>query len=176
MAEIRHLKDENTALTQKLSVMEERLNLLEQQDKEKNLIVAGIPKQPGGVEDSMKKVLTAMKMNLNVGDVQEIFRINNKDDAPILLKLKTTEIRSAILKKIRELKGMKLNECGLVGGAKNIFFNEDLTKHNQLLFKRAREVKKEQNYKSVFVANGKIYLKKEENSKPIRIKCEADLN
>ena len=52
-------------------------------------------------------------------------------------------------KKKRSIKGIKVNECGLKGNNWNIYFNEDLTQYNQLLFKKPRELKKK-NYKSAY--------------------------
>ncbi|CAG9815871.1 unnamed protein product [Phaedon cochleariae] len=149
--------------------MEERLNHIEQKDKMKNIVVSGIPKQEEEVSETMKKLFKAMKVQINDGDVLETFRLNSNEDAPILLKLKNMEEKNTLMSKIRDLKGIKLNECGLSGGNKSIYFNEDLTRQNQLLFKKARELKKEKKYNKAYVSNGKIYLKKNENDRPIRI-------
>ncbi|CAG9770248.1 unnamed protein product [Ceutorhynchus assimilis] len=85
--------------------MEDGLNELEQIEKKSNLLVVGIPKQNEEARESLRKVFTAMKVTMQDEDIKEIYRINSKEDAPVMLKLETHEIRSTIFKKIKELKG-----------------------------------------------------------------------
>lgn len=176
LEEVKQLKDENNRLNEKVVIMEEKLNQIEQREKEKNMVVSGIPKQNEELAETMKKVFEALKVPIKDGDVQEIYRLNNtKEDAPILLKLKTTLIKSELMAKIRESKGLKLNECSLSGGRGSIYFNEDLTRQNQLLFKKVREIRKEKKYYRAYVSNGKVYLRKGESDRPVRIRSELDL-
>lgn len=173
--EIKQLKEENCTLKEKVDSMEERLNQIEQREKEKNIVISGIPKQEELLSETIGKVFKALKVPINEGDAQEIFRLNKNEDAPILLKLKNTTIKHELISGMRQMKGLKLNECGLSGGAKNIYFNEDLTRQNQILFKKVRDIKKEKDYHKAYVLNGKVFLKKNENDRPVRIKNEIDI-
>ncbi|CAH0547128.1 unnamed protein product [Brassicogethes aeneus] len=107
----------------------------------------------------------SMEMEIDTGEneINDCYRINKQDTAPILVMFKKYESKIKIIKKVKELKGIKLDECGLEGGKKNIYFNEDLTTYNQKLFKMARECKIRKKYKSVYSLNGSIFMRKNKN-------------
>lgn len=56
-----------------------------------------------------------------------------------------------------------------------IYIDQDLTKRKQDLHKKARLFKKEKQYKFLWVKDGNIYLRKNEESKPLMISHEDDL-
>ena len=176
--ELKQVRSENQILKIRIESLEQKINTQEQREKQKNLIVAGVPDQPD--EDTRKatiKILTALKVNINKEDIKEVYRIGKqKENRTIMLKLEKPRNKQEILNRVRETKGIKVQECGLQGENKNIYFNEDLTKQNQQLFKKARDYRKGKNYKSVYCLNGKIYLRKNDREKPIHISSEEDLN
>lgn len=174
--ELKRLKDENISLKQRVQSIEDRLSLKEQQEKAKNILVVGIPKQEQGPKNIIKKVISTMKIQVDENEIEEARRVNQTEDAPILVKFKNQEKKQIIMKTIRQLKGIKVKECGLAGIDRNIYLNDDLTQHNQLLFKTARSLKKSKKIKAAYTFNGRIYIKKDENDAPIRIRKEEDLN
>ena len=50
-----------------------------------------------------------------------------------------------------------------------------MTLQKRLLFKKAREVKREKGYKTVYLLNGKIFLRKNDTDPPVKVITEADL-
>lgn len=155
LAEIKKLRDEKALLQQRVNLLERKMNTIEQKEKENNLVVVGIPKQNNEPRISIEKVFQTMKVELTEEDIVDVYPINKNENALIIVKCKTYTIKEKIIKRIRELKGIKISECGLDGGRKNIYFNDDLTQKNQILFKKVREFKKVKQYKSVFASNGK---------------------
>lgn len=173
--EVKDLKGQNQKLQMKVQEMEDRINQTEQQDKEKNLIISGIPKQTDEPKTIIQKVFSAMKVDVNDSDIQEAHYISKKENAPIVVKFKEKVSKQKVQMKVKQLKGIKVNECGLFGENKNIYFNDDLTRVNQQLFKKSRDVKKDNNFRAAYVYYGRIYIKKNENEEPIRIRNESDL-
>lgn len=173
--EMKLLKEKNANLEQKVQVLEDRINIKEQKEKENNLIVVGIPKQNEEPKKIIERVLKKIKIKIADGDILEVHRINKKEDAPILVKLKKPEIKQDVYRTVRQLKGVKVRECELEGENKNIFFNDDLTKQNQILFKLTRQFKQAHGLRAAYVSNGKIYLKKNENEPATRIRSDTDL-
>lgn len=175
LLEMRKLKEENNSLQIKVKEMEQQMSVSEQKEKECNLIITGVPKQEDEPKTVIKKLFKAMKVEVRETDIQDVYRIAKRENAPILIKFSNRELRLKLQKRIKEIRGIKVNECGLLGGDTNIYLNEDLTRFNQLLFKRTREFKKINGLKAAYVRNGKIYLKKSDQEDPIRIRCESDL-
>lgn len=174
-SEIKELKEENHSLKIKVRALEDKQNANEQKDKENNVIVVGIPKQAEETKQVINKVIKALKVEITESDIKEVYPISNKEAAPILIKLESYEAKLKIYKRIKQTKGLKVNECGLKGPHKNIFFNDDLTRYNQDLFRKARDLKRNKNIQAAFIKNGKIFIKKTEDDPPVRIRSETDL-
>lgn len=176
LLEMKLIRDENNMLKQKLQTLEDRINAKEQKEKENNLLIVGIPKQNEEPKKIVEKILKKMKVPVRNNDLLEAYRVSKKEDAPIAVKLINQDIKQNIMKTIRQLKGIRVRECELQGADKNIYFNDDLTRQNQYLFKLTREYKQRKGLKSAYVSNGKIYLKKSDSDTSMRIRTEADLN
>lgn len=173
--EFKALRNENTILKQRIDSLENKLNIQEQREKQKNVLIVGIQKQKLDTKKVVQKLITAMKIELKSDEIVDSFRLKQKDDGPILVKFNTEDVKNKITRRIKELKGIKVKECGLEGENKNIYINEDLTYHNQQIFKKAREFRKQNKLASVFCRNGKIFLRKTFSDPPIQIRAEKDL-
>lgn len=173
--EIRRLRQENVCLQKKVQLLENKINYQEQKEKQNNLIIVGVPKQPDDIKKTVSKITVALQVTKAEENITETFRIGKKEDGPIMVKFKNHEIKYEIIKNIRKTKGLKVSECGLLGKNNNIYLNEDLTQNNQMLYKKAREVKKQKKFKSVYCSHGKIYVRKNDQDPPFRIYSEDDL-
>ena len=79
--------------------------------------------------------------------------------------------------KVQQLKGITVGKWGLQGdGNTKIFINDDLTSQKRLLFKKAREIKVQKNYKAAYISNGRIFIRKNDSDPPIIILMKSDLN
>ena len=92
--------------------------------------------------EAVGKVFSAMNLETLQQNIAEVYRINKDVNAPLMVKFNNYEAKKQVQERIRSIKGIRVNECGLKGNNKNIYFNEDLTQYNQLLFKRTRGLKK----------------------------------
>lgn len=176
LAEVKLLRDENQTLKRRLEVLEQKMNIQEQKERQNNIIVTGIPAQENeDTKEVMNKVLNTMKLNVQEIRITDCFRLKQNKEGPILVKLPEQTIKMRIIKKIKELRGIKVSECGLTGINRNIFLNEDLTVANQKLFKSARDFKKENKLAAAYCRNGEIYLRKTAQEQSIRIRSVQDL-
>lgn len=160
LSEIKQLKDENTKLSQRVQILEDKINQQEQKEKENNIVVTGIPKQDQDLKVTVCKIVETMKVQISENEIQEVYQINKREGGPIVLKLTNRDAKQKIINRVKQLKGIRVQECGLDGGNKSIYFNDDLTRQNQLLFKKTREIRREKGFRAAYVTNGKIYLKK----------------
>lgn len=176
VSEMGKLRDENALLKRRVETLETKLDLQEQRERQNNIVVVGVPKQPEqDTKGTIRKVMESMRLQVREVDIEAAYRVGKREDGPILLKLKNGEIKQTIFERIRQIKGIKVKECGLQGNDRNIYFNEDLTHHNQLLFKKAREFRKISRCEAVYCRGGKIYLRKDKEGASIRIRSESDL-
>lgn len=170
------LQKENENLKMRMQTLEGRMEALEAAEKSKNLIVAGVPKQPNlDTVATIKKIFTSMQLQTSNNEILESFRVNKSDGGPILVKMNNEQAKKDALKRIKDMKGITSKKCGLDGDDKKIYFNEDMSLAKRVLFKATRDLRKQKNYKAAFYVNGTIFLRINENEQAIKIRCEADL-
>lgn len=175
--EYKALKIDNEALKQQINKLEIRLDEMELKERENNLIIVGVPKQPDySAQQIAIKVIKAIKADVTPVNIVDSFRLKKEGDGPILVKLTDRYTRNEVLKSIKKQKGVNLAKCGLQGGDRKIYLNEDLPVTKRNLFKKVREFKADKGYKAAFCINGMIYLKKSDNDPPVKIKSEVDMH
>ncbi len=158
--------------------LKNKVNKMEQAEKEKNLLISGIHQRQGeDIISVVEKIATSLEVNLRNTDVTEAHRVNSKNmNSPILVKFSNKNIRDEMLLKKKEKKLLHTEQCGFSqDGNQMIFINEDLTKENQELFKGARELKKNGKIKYTWVSGGKIFIRKGDGTEAKRVMCENDL-
>ncbi|CAH0551076.1 unnamed protein product [Brassicogethes aeneus] len=171
-------KEENKKYKEKVEKLEKRVLDLEQEQRKNNLLLMNVPfEENENVTDKIAKILN--KIGVINAEYSECMRLPKKGNiknanTPILLKLKTNKIKEEIMKKKSNFGKLEASDCELPG-TNTLFINEDLAPAKQLLFKKARDVKKENNFKFVWATNGKIFIRKKENDPAIQIQCEDDL-
>ena len=109
-----------------------------------------------------------MDINVKTDDIEECFRIANKDkkEQPILVKFRDNSLRNEVFKAKGKLRDKK----------SSIFINEDLIKPLADLFSKVRQLKKENFIWRAWVYNSTIYYTKDEDDKtPKTIKAESDI-
>lgn len=176
VAETKLLRAENDSIKRRVKELESKLNEAEQREREKNFIISGIPKQEtNDMPKLVHQIARSIKVKLEEDSIQGVYRLGKRNDAPLLVKLKAKAEKSQFFQKIKELKGLKTDMCGIQGNNSKIYFNDDLTPQNQKLFKKAMESKHVNKYHSVYTRNGRVFLRKSQNEEPVRIFSEEDL-
>ena len=82
----------------------------------------------------------------------------------VLPSIKSIKASNEVMMGRKKLKGTR------------IYVNEQLTKKNAALFKKARDLKKQATIDSTWTYNGKVFLKKSQSGSPIEITAEEDLS
>ncbi|KAL3288441.1 hypothetical protein HHI36_002886 [Cryptolaemus montrouzieri] len=105
--------------------------------------------------------------------MEKCYQIGNNGKKQIKLVFRDKEKKELFMSKRKEsqitTKNLKLT------GDSIIYLNHELTRQNQLLFKLTRDKKRELQYKFAWFAQGKIFLRKTEDSKIIQVRDEATL-
>ncbi|VVC34037.1 Baculovirus FP protein,UDP-glucuronosyl/UDP-glucosyltransferase [Cinara cedri] len=166
------IKLENLRLSNEILEIKQKLDSFEQHNLGNRVEIKGVPKSPN--ENCIAIVQQiAKKLNITITTTEASrLSISNNSYPIIIAKLETAEMRKNL---IRSSKTIKLNANMLSGNwstDNKIFINERLTKDKRILFANTRSTAKEKNYKFVWITNSDILIRKDENSKIIRIKSE----
>lgn len=155
------------------------VNKNEQKQLENNIIIKGIPQI--GANENLNKILCsvykALKIDIPGAKCFRVGTTKNKTSAETsLIKVcfKTREDKQRFMQAKKQT-SLTVSSLGLGSNRDDIFINHDLTKRNQYLHMLARKYKKDNNYKYVWVSDGNILLKKDDNSKIRRVQDENDL-
>ena len=101
---------------------------------------------------------------------------NNKSDQPkpIIGRFRSYNAKRDLYAARKHLRGIDPGEC--FEGREKIYINENLTRYRRDLFAKARrQKKKDKHWHSAWSIDGKLFIKKTQNGKPIRINCLEDL-
>lgn len=179
---IKTLKKEHADLKRYVSDLETELNTVQQQNREQNIEITGLPEtRTENLNEILIKIATALGVPLRAEDIVFITRIEPRTKIPgrpkaVVAKLTSTMLRDTIISAVRKNRGINTSVIGMSGEPKNIYINEHLTPLNKLLCKQCREAAKNKEYKySPWVRNGKIYLRKSDSHPIIRIRTESDI-
>jgi hypothetical protein len=174
--ELEMVKNENRTIKKELST---RINNLEQRSRINNLEVIGLRK-PSNLEN--ETVLTLgflneiMKAKVDVSDVDALHEVPSKRTDKkriVVVALKYRSKRDEILKCKSILR--KYNES-LEDQSTRVFVNEHLSPDNKKLFAMAAKLKHELGYKYLWTKQGIVFLRKDDDSRYIRISSEDELS
>lgn len=129
----------------RIDKLEEKLDLVEQHSRRKNLRIYGVDEVPN--ENTVEVVISVLeKMQVEVPKVEIVaFRVgkkNGNDSRPIYVKLRKEECKVAAMKKRKALKGT------------GIVLVEDLTPKRLQILKSAKE---KYGLRAVWTIDGNIY-------------------
>ncbi|KAL3283138.1 hypothetical protein HHI36_006292 [Cryptolaemus montrouzieri] len=129
---------------------DESEEMKEQEKREKNIVLLNVPAQN---QENSKDLVTNISNGLGVEITDTDFgsaRIIKQSNAPILIKLRKIKMKKDILKKRKEIGCLKMSDCGLAGDSL-IYFNEDITHFKQMLYSKARQMKRENRFMYAWV-------------------------
>lgn len=169
-------KQEVNFLKEEISDLRKENDYIKQQQLNSTIIMNGIyyTENENLFEISMK-ICAFLSVNVEENQVYDLFRIGKDKKGPIIIRFVSKWIRDLILNN-RKKKSLYTNEIFPEWNLPpiQIFVNELLMKEKADLFKKARDLKKN-GYDFVWVKNGSVYVKKNEKSKAILVKSEAEI-
>ncbi|CAN7940022.1 unnamed protein product [Ixodes pacificus] len=171
MTQLKNVVSENAACISHLQV---ELNDAGQYNRLPNLEIHGMPVS---ANEDLKKSVFDLADKLSIpyfqpSDVVAVHRFPSKKDKipPILVRFSSSAAREIWMKARSGLR-----ELAQARTLPQLYFNENLTQINRNLFWKARTRGKEKRFKYVWVRNGKIFAKRQDEATPVRISCEHDL-
>lgn len=181
---IQNLEQENKALRSSVTDLQSRLSLLEQQSRACNVEIQCIPEfKNENLITVVKQIASTVKCNITDHDIQNCTRIMklNKDSLrprTTLVKFTTPRVRDTFLAAVLSFNKKaacnrdKLNtsHLGISGDIKPIYVCEHLSPAIKALHAEARIKCKKIGYRYVWVKNGRVFVRKSDNSEYIYVK------
>ena len=97
-----------------------------------------------------------------------------KSVPPIIAKFVRRNVKERYFKGRKQLKDRTTRDLG-ISPERRIFINESLTERNKGLFNESVKIKKDLNISYIWTSNGRIYLRKSQDSSVIPINNKDDL-
>lgn len=135
-----------------------------------------MPDEVTDVTAMIKTIAETVDVNISSSDIESAYRV--KRNKKIIVMFATLTKKKELLGK---LKGRRIDRSVVWENSqedninKYIYINDELTANNRRLLWLAKTKAKEHNWKFVWVRNGYIYARKNENTSPIIITNSADI-
>lgn len=159
---------QTAALETKTDQLDAELSIIKQRDFKNDLFITGIPKEDNSnINDSILKTIAKLNMDeeITMDHFSSVYKVGPAvKTISVIVSMKDETVKSKIL------------NAAKTGRAKDIFINQRLTYYNSQLLKSTSKFRKENNFKYLWVSDGKILIKKDDESKTIHIKTNAYLN
>lgn len=185
---ISDLEKANVSLTSTVHDLTSRLSLVEQHMRESNLEINGIPEhKTENLPSTILQLSKAVDSTLTDEEILHVTRVAKMDkdsDRPraVIVKLRSQRHRDAVLAAVSKFNKKKADEnklsshhLGYGGPRVPVFVSEHLTPENKSLHAATRKLSKELGYKFVWVRNGRIYIRKDEDAQAIYIRNRESL-
>lgn len=125
--------------------------------------------------NAVQKVATSLGVEIDESDIDIVHRVRSQDkDKPnIVVRFATRSARDRVLSAAKKT---QLN-VGLLGfeGNQPLYVNEHLCIETKTLLTKAKQAKRDKGWKYVWVTQGKVLMRKTENSNVLHVTCEEDL-
>jgi hypothetical protein len=184
---VQSLQEENKFYLRRIEVLEDKIEGLERSAHVSRVELRNVPKVDRETKDDLINVM--IKSGEILGkpiqrcDVKDIFRINTKNDKnnPIVTVFTSNITKEQFMTKVKDYNrssnGKKLTsaDISVPGPPVPIFISDNLPQKVRQLYAAARTYRKENHYTFCWTSAGRVFLKKNEHTKPILIKTLEDL-
>lgn len=182
LTQIKELADDNDKLRSTVTDLNNRLNIIEQHTRMSNLEIQCLPEHKSeNLPNIILQIGKVTGSNISDSDIHKCTRIAklNPDSVrprSVIVKFSCPRTRdkylAAAIKFNKTNKDEKLNtsHIGIGGEKKPIFIVDHLTPELKKIHASARLTAKKLNYKYVWIKNGRVFLRKMDNSEHIVVK------
>jgi len=188
---IKNLDKTVSSLTLKLEeknreseALKEKVSELEQYSRNRNMEVSNVPDENLETKEDLlrkiEKIATQADIPFQKEDVDILHRLprmdkDQKKPRNVVIQFKSRTTRNTWIAKKRH--GVKVGDVNGSNDPTPIYINEHLTFDMKNLLRKTKESAREKRYEFVWVKDGKIFAKKDPNSKRVvRVRSINDLN
>lgn len=172
--EVGSLRETVSVQSSLIERLQTEVNDIEQYSRLPNLEVRGLSYTTG---EDLRMVVSDLATKLHLtnhkpSDVLSVHRLPTKQDKTpdIIVRFASVNIKETWMAARGKLRSLYRD-----GVLPLLFLNDNLTRTNRELFWLARAKGKEKKFKFVWVKSGRIFARKDEGSRLVRISCASDL-
>lgn len=173
---MRYLESENKEMQSKIDNMSNRINQMEQNARVNNIEIQCVPERK---EENLLKIVSELGKSINCHITEEqlthytrVAKLNKDSDRPrsIVVQFSASKMRDQFLasaikhNKFKPHDRLNSSHAGISGTKTPIYISEHLSPANKALHAAARQTAKEKGYKYVWIRNGRVYMRKTDNS------------
>lgn len=154
----------------KISLLETKINKLEQFNIRKNIEIINVSPE----KDPLEAVIDIGKeidFIVEKTDIKKVFRTKNNK---IIVGFYNKNKKDELIKKFKKHK--KPSQGTFSRDRKRVFINDELTAFSRKLLWLTKQKSRQNRWKYVWVKDGRIFAKKDDNCRPIIINQEEDIN
>lgn len=174
---------ENKILSKKVNELESRVDELEQYSRSNSLEINGIPESSTeSVIEIVKTVSSKLGVQIDNKDIDACHRLGvKKNDEEIkhrgiVVRFTTRVIKEDVLQKRRVKRNFNTKDIGFSDRpAEVVYINESLSSARRQVLNAARKLKRDKLVAFVWVRNGKILVRVEQDSKVVVMKSISDV-
>lgn len=181
------IEQQTTTQDETISTLKSEVENLRRESRKTFLEIRNIPFETSETRITLSNCVTALcksvDSDITPAEIKDIYRISGKSgkNKPVVVEFTTQEKKQSILKAAKNYntknKDSKLNTSHLgLQGSSPIFLSDYLTPFANRLYFLARDLVKTKLYKYCWTVNGKIYVKKTDDSPGILISSEAQIH
>lgn len=179
---LQNMQEENTSLRSAVQSLSARLEQMDQNSRSANIEIQCVPehKQENLVNmvQQLGKVIKCPVSDTHIQYCTRLAKMNSSSSRPrsILVKLSSPRLRDDFLAAASKFNKnnpddkLKSSHLGIGGDKKAVFVGEHLTPALKSLHAAARTKAKELKYKFVWIRDGRIFMRKNEESNFIHVK------
>uniref|UniRef100_A0A8D8VWF8 PHD-type domain-containing protein n=1 Tax=Cacopsylla melanoneura TaxID=428564 RepID=A0A8D8VWF8_9HEMI len=170
---------ENKEMKTLVRKLEVELMEMKQEGLNNKLEISGLPNGQMDVTDVAKRFVEKTGLDPNAIGSFTVDKPHKNEDrrASIVVGFRTIEVRNQVFGKIRAEK-LRFKTKDVLNGSSDespLYVNEYLSPYYRKLFYEAKKIKNEKDYAYLWVRDGKILLKKTQDSNVMRLMCMGDL-
>lgn len=182
-SDIKNIQQTEEKLKKQIDIIESKIIKQQQESNFNNMVVTNMPKfrTQADVVKVIEKIAHQVQYELKKEEIIDTFQIEskNKKSFPIIVKLTNNKFKVKCMNFRKEKNVIDMKKIGTNINSnknKNINFYHFLEREYSILYDKAKEIAKQKNYKFVWYANATIFIRKEENSKIIKIRNMHELD
>lgn len=174
--ENRILKEQNYNLGNDLSILQKKMNILEQKSLDNFVEIVNVPEVTNEVcKNTVEKIAKSLKVEIDVINAYRVQSKFNTKSKKIVAELSSKRDKKELIENARKFKPTG-NSVDVTWKNEAIYINDNLTPFNRNLFFITKSFARDFSYKFVWFKDNKLFLKKNELSKAIVIDSELSLN
>jgi hypothetical protein len=164
----------------RVSEIEKYVNQMEQETKRNVVEIQGVPQKEGELLSAIiHQIGLVIGVKVDASDIDYVYRVGIRNDSNrppiIVLRFLRQVTASEFLTRRRVKRDLSTRDIGFDNvPSQPVYINEALTQLNRKLYAKARELKRAEKFKYLWIRGGKIYIRVRDGGERSVITCFED--